>query len=395
MNSYLRGKPVNLIARFNSLDPVTQAPTPANPTTVTFTIIDPDGVTIGPYVFGFNPNVLNPTVGTFICQLPPQVPVGIYHYQVVGTGLVEDTAEDDFEVLESAVDAPAQPEVAIDAPCQPWIDGCDVAACAQVDYGLAPWIFDTVASEAGAALYLISGRRYSGICTRTVRPCSSSCGCWGGPASYGFGPWWWSSVPWGAGFGGWLWWNESGDKLGCSPMSRVRLAGYPIRRIISVTIDGIDVPEVDGSGNPNWRLDGRRWLTRMDDPSTAIPSPRFWPGCQNMSLDPDQPGTFEIEYEWGQDVPLLGKNAAIEVANQLWLACGTGVCVLPSGVTKVTRQGIEIDRSLLENWLDPRKTTGLVNLDLFLQAYWFGNRSGRVGAIWSPDQQQFARVLGQ
>lgn len=394
MNSYLRGKPVNLIARFNALNPVTGAPTPANPTTVTFNITDPDGGVIGPYVFGVNVNVTNPAVGMFVCALPPQVPVGIYHYQVVGTGLVEDVAEDDFEVLESAVDAPAQPDAAIDAPCQPWIDGCDVAVCAQIDYNQMPWVFDTVASEAGAALYQISGRRYSGVCERTVRPCSTSCGCWGGPASYGLGPWSWASSAWGAGLGGWMWWNEAGDRLGCSPMSRVKLAGYPVRRIVSVTIDGVDVPALDGNGNPNWRLDQRRYLTRLDDPSTATTTPRFWPGCQNMSLAPDEPGTFEVVYEWGQDVPLIGKQAAIELANQLFLACGGGACVLPAGVTRVVRQGIEIERGLLANWMDPKKPTGLINLDTFLQAYWNGNRGGRVGSVWSPDVQQFARVMG-
>ncbi len=134
----------------------------------------------------------------------------------------------------------------------------------------------------------------------------------------------------------------------------------------------------------------------MDAPPVA-PSvdatPQFWPGCQNLSLDADQPGTFEITYEWGVGPPQLGRDAACELAAQMYLAFNGRNCVLPAGVTKVTRQGIEIERGLLANWADTTKATGLVHLDLFLQAYNDGMRRGRRSAVYSPDLQQFARPI--
>jgi hypothetical protein len=394
VNVYRRGNAINLKSTFSVRDPVTDVVTPADPTTVTFTIVGPDAVTVGPFEYPGSPNVTKESTGVYVCALSPLLPTGIYHYEAVGAGAVAARDENDFQVTDSAVETPDPPDQAVEGPCYPWIDGCDVAACARVDYGQNPYVFDTVAAAASAVLYEISGRKYPGVCTWTVRPTNNQCGCWGGPASLGFYPFWWTGTPWGAGFGGWWWWNERGDKLGCSPMSRVRLQGYPVARVTEVKIDGVVLPELDTHGNPNYRLDGRRWLTRMNDPVVAPASPRFWPGCQDMSLDDDQPGTFSITYDWGQDVPAIGVGAAVELANQLWLACGGNECVLPAGVTRVTRQGIEIERGLLANWADPTKPTGLVQLDTFLMAYNNGNRGGRRSAMWSPDQQQFAQRMG-
>jgi hypothetical protein len=111
-------------------------------------------------------------------------------------------------------------------------------------------------------------------------------------------------------------------------------------------------------------------------------------------LDDDQPGTFSVRYKWGIDPPALARDAAVELANQLYLQCSNQECKLPTGVTQVTREGIVIERGLLANWADPKKATGLVSTDLFLQAYAGGQRSGRRGAVWSPDRQRFARSVG-
>lgn len=393
MNIYQRGTGIALVQRFWNLDPITGEPVLTNPTAVVFTIKDSEGQD-QVFTFGVDGNVTNPSVGLFLCRIPPQIPVGIYHYVCVGTGAVEAQSEDDFEIVESAVLAPEQPNTPVMGPYSPWISGQDVAQCTRLDYGQQPWLFDTVAYEAGSALYEISGRRFPGIQTRAVRPTQNNCGCWlNGPISYGFGPLWWTGAPWGSG-GGWGWYNETGDRFGCSPMSVVRLAGYPVREILEVNIGGVILPEFDPDTNArNWRLDRWRDLVRMNTPGDPA-QPRFWPGCQDMSLDVGQPGTFGVTHRWGTDVPQLGREAAKEIANQLFLACGGQECVLPTGVTRATREGITVDRGLLANWADPTKPTGLVNLDLFLQAYNNGQRSGRRSMIYSPDLQQFARRVG-
>jgi hypothetical protein len=159
-------------------------------------------------------------------------------------------------------------------PCTSWIDGADVAACcSSVPDFDDPAIFDAVALEASMALYEVSGRLFTGLCDPvTVRPCRDGCSCWG-PSSLGLGPWYWSSAAWGA--GGWGWGNECGDRLGCRPLSRIRLAGYPVREIVEVLVDGAVLPALDDNGNPNYRLDRWRFLVRMDDPGPPV-QPRSW-----------------------------------------------------------------------------------------------------------------------
>lgn len=274
-------------------------------------------------------------------------------------------------------------------PCASWISGADVAACCSAaQVGSSVQLLDAVAIEASMALYEISGRQFSGICSRTVRPTRDPCSCWG-PASLGL-PYYWSMGF--SGIGPWGWWNENGDRRGCNPMSIVRLAGYPVREITGIKIDGVVLPPLDGNGHPNYRLDKWRELVRMADPGPPYRQ-RFWPSCQNMDLDSSQPGTFEVSYHWGVDPPQLGRDAAAQLACQLWAACNGQACALPAGATKVVRQGVEIDRGLLANWFDPTKATGLVHVDLFLKAYW-SRTAKRRSLVWSPDVQGFARTAG-
>lgn len=383
-----RGTAFDIVSRFWSIDALEGTSELTDPDEVTVTVLAPDGTET---VYSGS-ELANPAYGVFVLSLGPQLPTGIYHVSCKGTGAVDaESADETFTISPNAVDTPDPPPRPVIGPCTQWISGQDVANCTRVDYGNQPVVFDAAAYNASLALYEISGRRFPGICERKVRPCRQDCGCgFGGPISSGFGPWYWSSTG-----SGWGWCNESGDRCGCSPMSKVKLAGYPVVEIVQVLIDGAALPEFDaGTGARNWRLDKWRYLVRMDDPGPPV-QPQRWPGCQNLSLDDDQPGTFAVTYKWGSDVPQLGRDAAVELANQLWLACGgAGNCILPLGATRVVRQGIEVDRSLLAQWMDPKKPTGLINLDTFLAAYTGGQRSGRRSALWSPDVQAFARRVG-
>lgn len=392
MSTVTAGNPVTIDALFGH-------GTPTDPALVVFNVEAPDQ-SVATYTFGVDANVTNPGVGSYECDLGVPSEVGEYRWRAVGSPSSSDEPEETIYgtvfVIPSAVDpAASSPPGPMLGPCATWITGEDVALCTQIDYGSNPAIFDTVAYEASMALFEISGRQFTGLCEREVRPCQQGCGCFGAPSSFGFGPWYWTGAPWGYG-AAWGWFNESGDRFGCKPMSYVKLAGYA-REIVEVKIDGVVMPEFDPITHArNWRLDKWKYLVRMDDPNGTSTTTRFWPGCQNMSLDADQPGTFAVTYKWGIDPPALARSAAIEVANQLYLSCPLGVggeCILPTGVTKVVRQGIEVERGLLANWFDPKKPTGLVNLDLFLKAY-NPNRNRRRSAVWSPDVQQYARQVG-
>lgn len=274
-------------------------------------------------------------------------------------------------------------------PCTSWIHAADVGRCCKVPSGIDPDWLETLAVEASMALFEISGRRFTGSCKRKVRPCRDQCACFRHSPSLGGGPWYWTTA-WGG--GQWGWRNECGDSCGCGTLSAVELAGYPVRQILEVKIDGQPLAPLDPNGHPNWRLDRWQTLVRMDDPGPPARG-RFWPSCQDLSLDDSQPGTFSITYLWGVDPPQLGRDAAAAITCQLLASCTGQDCQLPAGVTKVTRQGVEVERGLLANWFDSSKPTGLVPVDLFLKAYW-RTRGGRVTAVFSPDLQAFAQPEG-
>jgi hypothetical protein len=399
---YLRGQPIYVVKRFYSVDPVDGSGALEDPDAVTFEVIDPNNDTTS-YVWHVDAEVTNASVGVFVLSLPPLSPVGAYKARCSssGTGLI-DAEEFAFDVIESGVLPPDPPRVAVSGPCSAWINGDDVAACGpDLGVGSETWRLDDCAYDASALLYELTMRRFPGVCTRTVRPCQSGCshfGNWGG-AWGGSGAWFWGAVGYNQG-GGWgvgpAWVNDySGLSCGCGTDSYVRLAGYPVREIEEVKIDGVVLPEFNaGTGAREWRLDDRTNLTRMWAPGGDNPTPQWWPSCQNLSLDDDQPGTFSIKYTWGEDVPALGRQAAAQLARELWAACTGGTCRLPTKVTKVVRQGITVERITPLATMLRQGATGLQIVDAFIAQTNPGGARRRP-AIFTPDDQQYAREVGQ
>ncbi len=243
-------------------------------------------------------------------------------------------------------------------PCEAWITGDDVAACC--DLSSNPETLDDVALEASMLLYELSGRLYSGICTQTVRPCAERCPCV------------WPLFPD---------LRHCGDHCGCGFVSRQKLAGYPVREIVEVVIDGDVVDPAE------YRLDNYRDLVRLADPGPPVVA-RHWPRCQNMALEPGEVGTWTIEYTYGVEPPPLGLTAAAELACQLYAACGGGAdCLLPKNATRIVRQGVEIDRQAVLTFLISGTNTGLPLVDAFLVGYSRGIR--RRPAVWTPDVPPF------
>lgn len=279
-------------------------------------------------------------------------------------------------------------------PCASWVSAAEVAgACNGLDA-------DDPNAEAAAldstqVLFENSGRQFNGLCgPLTVRPVmSAQCGCWAGDFQWGGYTWAWLDA-----MAGWAWCGENGDPLyGCGFVSRIPLAGYPIREIVEVKIDGAAMPPTYDSGAPRYRLDQWRYLTRMADPDhpqiTAA-----WPSCQNLTLDDTEAGTFSVKYTYGVDPPSVGISAAKQLGCQFALALSGKPCQLPAGVSKVTKQGSTIDRGVLAQWGRDPKTgawaTGLVLVDAFLNTY---NPQGlrRRPAIISPDVNPYAPALGE
>lgn len=244
-------------------------------------------------------------------------------------------------------------------PCTPWIAGPDVPCAGAGSSDLDVW-----AQVASDLLYAWSGRQFAGegACHSLARPEPSTyCGCW--PES--------RMLAWEGAWDGFSWGFGR-----CCGQHVVKLAGYPVTEIVEVTIDGAPL---DPSA---YRLERGCQLIRQDG--------RTWPNCQRALAPLGSPGTFSIEYRHGAPVPALGIQAAKELACELFKASSGAKCKLPSGVTRITRQGVTIDR-LQAAFNAGRVVTGLVTVDAFLGTY---NPNGlrRRSAVLSPDTHYARRV---
>jgi hypothetical protein len=176
-------------------------------------------------------------------------------------------------------------------------------------------------------------------------------------------------------------WGSNGTRhCGCSCLSSVKLSGYPVQIITEVKIDGEVIAPSE------YRLDEHRRLTRLNG--------LHWPSCQDLSLGDDEEGTFSITYAYGASPPPEAVNAAAQLACEIYKQCANvGECNLPTGATRVSRQGITIERQFFQR--DPVSgawRTGLPLVDLFLNT---DNPSGvRSRPIfWAPGQR-YARPIG-
>jgi hypothetical protein len=379
--SYQKGTPILITDTFYLNGVAT------NPTAIVYTITGPDG---DPLVFNWpgDPEVSNTGVGEFELSLSPPAFAGHYVYDVDATGTVTASRQGSFDVLPDSI--PQDVDWAVAGPCTAWSSSQSVWECCgqpttTIDGVICNVDFTADVIAASEILFELSGRLYSGTCEKTVRPCTPfMCGFQVLSrghivAPYGYT---WSGSAWGV------------DACGCYPLDRVLLSGYPVREITEVKIDG-DVVDPD-----TYRLDNRRWLSRVRDP--AEPDvPLFWPSCQMMDLPDTEDGTFSVSYRYGQDPPLAGVRAATALACQLHQACdgGGGDCEIPANAVRVTRQGVTIDRNATIAWFYGKNdvtgwSTGIPAVDVFLNGF---NESGmqQRPRTWSPDGHRYARTVGQ
>lgn len=370
MGEYLLGTGITITETF-MLNGV-----PTDPTTVTFYLRDPhDDLTT--YIFGVDAEITNPAVGVYKITLTPTL-VGHFNYRVEGTGAVVAVCEGDFDVLPSPT-LTILPQGIEYGPCTSWVDGGDVAECCNTDVGSDTGLLSAAALTASQLLFELSARQYAGTCQKTVRPCATSSWCGVQVLSRGH------IVNW----GGDSWGSGGGNSsiCGCAPLSRIWLSGYPVTSITEVLIDGVVV-------NPDtYELREWRYLDRMRDPADPGSS-LTWPSCQQLDLPDTEVGTFSVTYLYGADPPLAGQEAAKQLACNIYLACvGSDQCQLPLGATRITRNGLTIERQFLAR--DPQTgvfRTGLTLVDAFLNTY---NPSGlrRRAAFWSADAPKYGRPV--
>lgn len=223
---------------------------------------------------------------------------------------------------------------------------------------------------AWTTLQRLTGFRLA-ICPVAVRPCAARCnpGVWMEATVSGFpsdGPY----ISQGR------WYNACGctssTTCDCGPISEVIL---PVAEatVTGITIDG-------GTLDPTaYRVDNGNRLVRTDGGA--------WPLCQNMSLDSGE-GVFEVTY-----YPGLAPDAALSFAAGLlavewYKACNGNDCRLPSGATRIQRQGIsfEVPADMFSSGL-----SGIREVDAIVAAY-NPYRLVTPSAVFSPDARKVGRV---
>lgn len=264
--------------------------------------------------------------------------------------------------------------------CTQWVFATDVKTDRVDAVSFDNVTLDRAALVASDLLYVLSGRKFPGLCQATLRPAAR--------------PHRWNPGAWAAflqgnyGIGGY---NESWGRCdgagsdGCYFAPQIDLGLYPVRSVSAVRIDGIPLTSAE------YRLDESRILVRTRPTVSFVPTARYgWPTCQDLGLPDTQPGTFAVDLVFGADPPAAGKQAAAIMAVEFAKSWSNVSNRLPARLTSITRQGISMAV------LDPMQflaqgLTGIYEVDLFLKTY--NPTGGRVrSSVWSPDMAKHRRV---
>lgn len=224
--------------------------------------------------------------------------------------------------------------------------------CMAMDAVADPLVFEQMAV---AYLWNWTGRSY-GTCPVAVRPCRSDCD--GASTFWGWGPFPNGSAQgrmWGPALVNGQWLNvgcgRCGDECGCEQagFTALRLPGG-IVEISAVLVDGAALPPTGA-----YRVDNGSLLVRTDGEP--------WPMCQDMTLPPTEPNTFQVDYIAGAEVPIGGQIAAGALACELAKAATSdSSCQLPRRIQTVARQGVTV--SFLDSMDDLDKgRTGIWIID--------------------------------
>ncbi len=275
-----------------------------------------------------------------------------------GNGRVQDTPEFSVDVEAHTPLDVTGAGVSV-GPCEAWCSAADVDAAYP---GGEPGDYADWAVAASQILFELTARQFPGVCTHTVRPCSSVCRCWVDAESPPV------SSP-SVGFG----------RCGCGSVSSVLLPAYPVRSVVEVRIDGAVL------SSAAYEVLDYAYLVRIDGEG--------WPVGQDLNAAAGSVGTWSVAYTAGVAPPEIGRLASIELAYHLARAGRGETCGLPQGARKVVRQGVTVDRQavvFLARELKAGASSGLVAVDTLVATY---NPAGvrRAAAVWTPDRPSVGR----
>jgi hypothetical protein len=260
--------------------------------------------------------------------------------------------------------------VAVDAPCSPWTTADEIIGCqpCSASSGVDEDHAALGAEIASAWLWRLSGRRYSGICSTTVRPVPR-CIIDGSPSD--------RTLLFDSRTGGYSFGSSRGGGRN-EGVSEITLGHYPIREITQVKIDGA---VLDPAG---YRLDDASYLVRLAGES--------WPHSNDLGRADTEAGTWSVSFRYGDDPPVDGQLAAKVLACEIALSCAGKECRLPKRITNLTRQGVSMVL------VDPGEVAdqgrfGIAEVDLFLNSVNPGKLAERATVV-SPDVPRAVRRTG-
>lgn len=303
----------------------------------------------------------NPDTGIYAVTLTAPAVAGQYTLTWSTNGSFDEftvTVEGlDVIAVGNIIPAPGMPTTQ-GGPCTMWGDINDIPDCCNFgDVVPADVVAELTSAMVAASefLYFASGKQFAGSCERTVRACEdcTACSCCQ-VLSRGYVVWPWN----------WDW-----SDCNCHRDSRLKLAGYATE-IVEVTIDGVVI------ATDEYELRDNRWLVRLDCSD--------WP-CQTL-----------VTYVYGKTPPESGRRAALKLACEVFKSCpgpgaSIGDCELPTGVTRITRQGVTIERAFLQRDAQGVWRTGMAAVDFFLNSV---NPDGipRRATFWSASRRnRYAR----
>lgn len=228
---------------------------------------------------------------------------------------------------------------------------------------------DTALWLASTWLWGATGRQY-GPCPVTVRPSQGR-----GtelvyqdfavlPGAAGLG------VPGGPFLFGGRWFNAGCASACCGNSACAIVLRGPVYDVQEVLVGEEEVPP------SSYRVDitsGVYLLVRTDG--------ECWPTCQNFTADEGEDGSFSVTYRYGREVPEALAIATAMLACEWAKGISGGVCKLPAKMTRLSRQGVEVEVAST----DPAAgTTGILSVDNVVSTL---NPAGRKSPplLLSPD----------
>lgn len=280
------------------------------------------------------------------------------------------TIDEGFTVLRAGA---VTPPVAGGETCEPWATHEDATgACAT--YGVDADLLDEAMQVATDVLWNLTGRKWSGLCSDSIRP-QAQWRPYDGPAR------WWpaavsgSAAPWG------FCSCHRGRETGCTNVPEIKLPGSPV---VAASI----VVKIDGLEFFDFRLDDHRYLVRTDG--------QGWPCCQDLRADDTEDRTFSIAYDFDRRPPIGGRRAAASLGCELALLYTpdlTARCRIPKRATQVNRQGVTI--SLADTAaLFKDGITGLPEVDLWVMSVREGAKRRKM-SVMIPGRWRSARRVGR